>query len=597
LPTLTLPALPEELPPDSPYVQRFADDRLEIVERMGGSEKTENAVERALQWLAAHQSADGGWNGENFDRKCGECGGETSVRADHALTGLGLLCFLGAGHTATKDGPYKEAVERGLRRLVSRQKPDGDLRGEETLYSHGIATIALSEAFAMTGDVALREPVQQAVAFIERARNRNIGGWRYDPGQAGDTSVLGWQVMALKSATMAGLEVSQSSFDAAGTWLQRVADRRNLGRYSYQPGRDATPSMTAEAMFVQQLLGTPPTSSRTQGSVKFVMQHLPQWSSANTYYWYYATLALFQHQGEAWQQWNAAMQEQLLAHQRTDGRAAGSWDPVGEWAEVGGRIYQTALCTLMLEVYYRYLPLYWLPEPTGDDASAEAQSIGTIRGRVTSAESGASLFEATVRLTVPDRESIEVATDADGTYLLGVPPVPEFFALSATHDGFVPQSMNVERERLEGQTIEVNFLLKSANSAILVTEAAPDVHHLGDNHFDGTINSQFQKRAEGAAFAVQFELSEDQLPPRFNRAEVKLLAKGVQRSHRIVINGETLQKRLNKAPEDGSFGEFSAPFSPSILNGGSNKLEIIAAPSVDDIDDFEFVNVQIHLAP
>ncbi len=589
----------DELPPASPYVQRFADDRLEIVERMGGSKETENAVERALKWLAAHQSADGRWDGQDFDRDCGQCGGETLVKADNALTGLGLLCFLGAGHTHTKDGPYRQNVERGLKWLASQQKAGGDLRGDETLYSHGIATIALSEAFAMTGDSSLREPVQQAVSFIERARNRNIGGWRYDPGQAGDTSVLGWQVMALKSASMAGLEVAQSSFDAAAAWLQRVSDRRNLGRYSYQPGREATPSMTGEAMFVQQLLGTPPTSARMQGSVKFVIQHLPQWDSANTYYWYYATLSLFQHQGEAWQHWNAALQEQLLANQRTDGRAAGSWDPVGEWADVGGRVYQTALCTLMLEVYYRYLPLYWLPVPSADDAVTGLQSdaIGTIRGVVTSAESGESLPGATVRLTVPDRESIEVLTGPDGSYILSVPPVPEFFALSASHEGFAPRSANVERERLEGRTIEVNFALEPTSSAILVMEAVPDVHHLGDNHFSGAINSQFQKRSEGATFAVQFDLSEDQLPPRFNRAEVRLLAKGVQRDHRIVINGETLKKRLNKAPDDGGFGEFSAPFAPSLLRGGSNTLEIIAAPSVDDIDDFEFVNVQVRLGP
>ena len=59
-----------------------------------------------------------------------------------------------------------------------------------------------------------------------------------------------------------------------------------------------------------------------------------------------------------WQQWNEQLTRVLLAHQEKDGRAAGSWPPQGEWTRTGGRIYQTALCTLMLEVYYRYLPLY-----------------------------------------------------------------------------------------------------------------------------------------------------------------------------------------------------------------------------------------------
>ena len=75
------------------------------------------------------------------------------------------------------------------------------------------------------------------------------------------------------------------------------------------------------------------------------------------------------------------------------------------------------------------------------------------------------------------------------------------------------------------------------------------------------------------------------------------LAKGVQRNHRILINGRTLRKRLNEAPEDGGFGEFVAPFPTDLLRAGGNSLEIIAAPSESDIDDFEFVNVRIHLGP
>jgi hypothetical protein len=150
---------------------------------------------------------------------------------------------------------------------------------------------------------------------------------------------------------------------------------------------------------------------------------------------------------------------------------------------------------------------------------------------------------------------------------------------------------------VEGRTLTVDFALEPASNTVLVTEAVPDVHHLGDNRFDGTINSQFQKQSEGAEFTIRFQLNESQLPPNFSRAEVRLMAKGVQRNHRIVINDETLQRRLNKAPEDGGFGEFKAAFDPNILKAGVNTLQIIAAPSSDDIDDFEFVNVQVRLAP
>ncbi len=596
---LSLPT--EEKPPENPYVQRFSDRRMEIVEQMGGSKETEGAVDLALQWLSAHQSPDGRWSAAGFDRDCGQCGGETHIQADHALTGLSLLCFLGAGHTHIKTGPYRDAVDRGLRWLASRQKADGDLRGEETMYSHGIATIAISEAYAMTGDRQLFATVQRAAQFIQHARNTNVGGWRYDPGQPGDTSVLGWQVMALKSASNAGVDVAGETFDAARAWLDRVSERSRPGLYAYQPGQRPTPSMTAEGMFAQLLLGLRPDHRRMRDSVDFILQHLPNWDSdPRTYFWYYASLALFQHQGKEWETWNKALTEELTKHQRKDGRAAGSWDPVDEWSKIGGRVYQTALCTLMLEVYYRYLPLYFIDPATASarpDADGESLPIGTIRGVVKDVATDRALSGAAVRLDLPDRTPVTAFTEPDGTYMLDAPDVPDFFALSASHKGFVPKSANVERARLEGRTLTVDFALEPVGDSVLVTEAVPDVHHLGDDHFDGAINSQFQKKSEGSEFAVDFELPSGPASAKFGRAEVRLLAKGVQRNHRVVINGATLKRRLNHAPEDGSFGEFVAPFDAALLQPGKNTLQIIAAPSDSDIDDFEFVNVQVRLSP
>ncbi|MFB3078095.1 MAG: hypothetical protein ACE1Y4_08800, partial [Lysobacterales bacterium] len=131
---------------------------------------------------------------------------------------------------------------------------------------------------------------------------------------------------------------------------------------AYQPGRKYSRSMTAEAMFVQQLLGRTPDELRMQTSAQFVARQLPDWEdNPNTYLWYYSTLALFQHQGEEWRDWNGALTKQLLRHQHQFGNTAGSWDSTDRWSKLGGRVYQTALCTLMLEVYYRYLPSYMQP--------------------------------------------------------------------------------------------------------------------------------------------------------------------------------------------------------------------------------------------
>ena len=121
--------------------------------------------------------------------------------------------------------------------------------------------------------------------------------------------------------------------------------------------------MTAEAMFVLQLLDVPRSDPRMKEAVKYIMRHLPDWDGeASTYYWYYATLAMYQYQGDEWPRWNEAMTRALLDRQITDGAASGSWTPADRWSNVGGRVYQTALCTLMLESYYRYLPMYRLPE-------------------------------------------------------------------------------------------------------------------------------------------------------------------------------------------------------------------------------------------
>jgi len=365
-PALALSIPTESAPPETVYPQRDPIQRRELVEQLGGSEETERAVADALDWLARHQSSDGRWSSRDFDNGCGACSGRARADVDVALTGLATLCFLGADYTHTKDTEHRLVVRRALDFILANLDDRGDLRAGETMYSQGIAAIALCEAFGMTGDALLREPAQRAIDYITRAHNSVDGGWRYEPGMAGDTSVLGWQVMALASARRVGLAVPQASLDAAEAWLDRVSRPRAAGLYSYQPGMPPTHSMTAEGMFVQQLIGRERDDPRMLQSASFVVSEVPDWRrDANTYLWYYSTLALFQHQGEVWTRWNEALTGELLAQQRDDGLAAGSWDPADRWSRIGGRVYQTALCTLSLEVYYRYLPLYMQDQPGG----------------------------------------------------------------------------------------------------------------------------------------------------------------------------------------------------------------------------------------
>ncbi|MFG0273614.1 MAG: hypothetical protein ACF8QF_01005 [Phycisphaerales bacterium] len=371
-PNLLIPM--EFAPPAEAYAQRDEEVRRDLVEQLGGSEETEAAVANALAWLARMQSESGAWDADAPGIDCDDCGGVTNIQSDVALTGLALLCFLGADHTHTQPGPYQDTVRRGLEWLVAQQRPDGDLRGRESMYSHGIASIALAESFGMTGDPSLRPRVSSAVDFIIDARNRETGGWRYAPRQLGDTSVLGWQVMALVSARRSGVDVPEAIFDVADDWLDLVDTRSRPGLYAYQPGERPTFAMTAEGMFVRQLLGDEPGQAHMVNSADFVLRELPDWTrDPNTYGWYYATLAMFQHQGDAWAQWNEAVSRELLAQQVDAGPMAGSWAPADRWSQIGGRIYQTAICTLSLEVYYRYLPRFMQADarPVGDRGAGQ----------------------------------------------------------------------------------------------------------------------------------------------------------------------------------------------------------------------------------
>ncbi len=116
--------------------------------------------------------------------------------------------------------------------------------------------------------------------------------------------------------------------------------------------------MTAEALTCRQFLGMPPASATGLEAGDYILGQLPGEGQANFYYWYYATIGMYQLQGTHWDRWNKALRATLVQSQRSSGPLAGSWDPNTVWGGYGGRVYTTALGTLCLEVYYRFLPMY-----------------------------------------------------------------------------------------------------------------------------------------------------------------------------------------------------------------------------------------------
>jgi len=344
--------------------------KSELVASAGGNEASERAVALALKWLAEHQMPDGGWY---FDHglcpKCqGQCRDPGQMReARNAATGLALLAYLGAGQTH-KTGVYKNQVKGGLYFLVNRMKIDehgGSLyESGGRMYSHGICAIALCEAYAMTHDKGLYGPSQQAVNFIVYAQDPVGGGWRYSPRQKGDTSVFGWQITALKAGHMGYLRVPPVTVKKAFTFLNTVqAD--GGANYGYtSPGNG--PATTAIGLLCRMYLGWKKDNPALVRGVQWLGERGP--SKSNMYHNYYATQVMRHWEGDPWKKWNAVMRDQLVDSQATTGHETGSWHfgRGDHGAARGGRLYCTAMATMILEVYYRHLPIYRKPSTEED---------------------------------------------------------------------------------------------------------------------------------------------------------------------------------------------------------------------------------------
>ncbi|MBM80504.1 MAG: hypothetical protein CMJ78_07915 [Planctomycetaceae bacterium] len=335
------------------FTLRQGDTRRKHIELLGGSEETERAVNRGLEWLAKNQLDDGSWDLQKH---------QGNTKSATAGTGLGLLPFLAAGYTHNIDGQYRDHVGKAIKRLLESQQESGELNVKghsQRMYSHGIAAIALCEAFAMSQDQELRQPAQKALNFIVAAQHKSSGGWRYNPNEKADTSVVGWQMMALKSGEMAGLSVPSASYDLVKKWLNSVESKSGPGGTFGYTNRSATPAMTAEGLLCLQFMGTPRNDPKMRYGADFILKSLPQKTQRLTsYYWYYATQAMYHMQGDYWNQWNERTKEILISTQEKNGNNAGTWSPKDNWEKAGGRVYATSIKLLMLEVYYRHLPLY-----------------------------------------------------------------------------------------------------------------------------------------------------------------------------------------------------------------------------------------------
>lgn len=347
---------------DNDLSSRKGTTRRELLIQYGGSDNSEAAVMAALKWLAEHQMSDGSWSLQmqthmRCRNQCGNPGSMTQARI--AATSLALLPFLGAGNTH-QEGRYKQNVRSAvyfLMHQIQKTRAGGALNEQSgAMYSHGLASIALCEAYAMTHDRALAEPAQAVVNFICFAQDPVGGGWRYQPQTPGDTSVSGWQIMALKSARMADLVVPARVIGGASHFLDSVQTEGGA-RYGYL-SPDSQPSMSAIGLLCRMYLGWRQDSPALKQGVEELSALGPNVN--DLYFTYYATQVLRHWGGPLWEKWNAALRDPLVAQQSHRGHETGSWfiekGDVG--SRVGGRLYCTSMATMILEVYYRHMPLY-----------------------------------------------------------------------------------------------------------------------------------------------------------------------------------------------------------------------------------------------
>jgi hypothetical protein len=338
---------------------------------------TEEAIEKGLAYLAGIQNEDGSWSLQGL-------GEEVLLHSDSAATGLCLLAFQGAGYTH-RQHQYADTVSRGLQFLLQNQRTNGDLFRRENqisnrnvaFYSHGIAALALCEAYGMTQDPELKEPAQLALRYIVDTQHYQRGGWRYTPQISSDTSVSGWMMMSLKSGELSGLEVPQDTYDGIDRWLEIAQSPERPDRYRYNPfapdtptqrhGRIPTPTMTAVGMLMRMYSGWRRDRDEMKSAADYLLGFPPQMGTAgspqrDTYYWYYATQVMFHMGGDHWKRWNQYLNPLLLQSQIRSGPEMGSWDPLkpvpDRWSPHAGRLYVTAMNLLNLEVFYRHLPIY-----------------------------------------------------------------------------------------------------------------------------------------------------------------------------------------------------------------------------------------------
>jgi prenyltransferase beta subunit len=314
----------------------FADEKSKKGQM---DEDVKKATAKALEWLAAKQNGDGSW-------------GDARYPNNTAITGFALMAFMSQGHVPNQ-GKYGPEVAKGTRFLLaSARESDGYLIGTRmgNMYCHGMAALALTQLFGMTGDEEVKKTLKRAIDLIVRCQSHD-GGWRYEPQPTGsDISVTIMQVMALRGAKDSGLHVPDRTMKKALEYINSCYDPYS-GGYTYQPYNRAPGfARTAAGICVLKLVGE--YDKKIDKSIEYLKRHMEHPREHFWYGHYYACHAMYQIGGKDWEDYYSMIRNQFLKMQQSDG----SWSRMEP--QSAGPVYQTSIAVLALSVPADYLPIF-----------------------------------------------------------------------------------------------------------------------------------------------------------------------------------------------------------------------------------------------
>ena len=309
---------------------------LHAAQELRVTPQLERAVRKGLDYLASTQQAEGYWP-DSYGQISG-------------VVGLAMLTYLAHGDMPD-EGRYGKVVRRAIDYIVKTQAANGLLmgrRGHSAMYSHGFATLALAEAYGMTKDKRVGPALKRAVGLIVKAQN-SLGGWRYSVGSRdADTTVTGAQMMALRAAASAGIEVPTATIKRGVAYYKRCFCPG--GGFGYTGPSGPNEGRAGIGLLVLSLSGEY-RSPEAKATADWLWAKGGVATNYHFYYaCYYCSQAMFQAGGKYWRQWNEGMTPALMAMQRPDGSWGGR--------DAGGQTCSTAFALLSLEVNYGLLPIY-----------------------------------------------------------------------------------------------------------------------------------------------------------------------------------------------------------------------------------------------